>query len=296
MDNPKRVSNARLSNVLSSEDQQREALRLRGQLPSKERNATSSDDGAQGMGAGVQMTQSDITERALNWASDAQVAHTYRVSIRADLSTITMVRELVAEVERLRAGGPWVEHVERMNAMKRERDGDCICDGNPATTDGPDEFCPWHGRSYRELVEGLESQAAEAERLREACKTLGEIIHQTNRMVLDITGLHHLIGEDGDGDWAAVWENLAELGGQRRPVRVTTTAQLDALPVGTVVLDDTGDVLRRNNPAGGWLLLGFIGLHLPVPPARVLWNPEDRGPCSKGRCCLYDGHEGLCEQ
>lgn len=72
-----------------------------------------------------------------------------------------LVPELVAEVERLRAGGPWVEHVEYMAAMKRSRDGECTCDGNPATTDGPDEFCPYHGRSYRELVEIIERQAAQ---------------------------------------------------------------------------------------------------------------------------------------
>ena len=49
--------------------------------------------------------------------------------------------------------------------MKRDRDGECICDGNPATTDGPQEFCPWHGRPYREVVEILESLAEERARL-----------------------------------------------------------------------------------------------------------------------------------
>jgi hypothetical protein len=91
----------------------------------------------------------------------------------------TLVPELVAEVERLRAGGPWVE---RMNAMKRERDGGCICDCNPETTDGPDEFCPWHGRTYRELVEGLESQAAEVERLQGLTAALK--VGQGNQQVL----------------------------------------------------------------------------------------------------------------
>lgn len=78
----------------------------------------------------------------------------------------TLVPELVAEVERLRAGGPWVEHVERMESMKRHRDGDCICDRNPETSDGPDEFCPWDGRPYREVVGILEQQAAELAELR----------------------------------------------------------------------------------------------------------------------------------
>jgi hypothetical protein len=78
----------------------------------------------------------------------------------------------LAEVEELRAGGAWVEHVERERAMKRERDGDCICNRGP-DTEGPDEFCPWHGRPYLELVDGLESQAAEIERLR----SVGEVHH-----------------------------------------------------------------------------------------------------------------------
>lgn len=76
-----------------------------------------------------------------------------------------LVSGLVAEVKRLREGGPWVEHVERQKAMQRERDGDCICDGNPATTSGPEEDCPWHGRPYRYWVEGLEQKSAEVERL-----------------------------------------------------------------------------------------------------------------------------------
>ncbi len=68
--------------------------------------------------------------------------------------------EMVAEIERLRAGGPWVEHVERDRAMKRERDGECICDTGPETG-GPDEFCPWHGRRYSELVEIIVQQQAQ---------------------------------------------------------------------------------------------------------------------------------------
>jgi hypothetical protein len=55
--------------------------------------------------------------------------------------------------------------------------------------------------------------AEEVERLRRGAKTLGHIVEQQGRMVLDATGLHHMIGEDGDGDWGAVWENLYDLGG-----------------------------------------------------------------------------------
>lgn len=55
---------------------------------------------------------------------------------------------------------------------------------------------------------------------------------------------------------------------------IETVEQLDAAPVGTVVLDDMSDVLQRFNSAGGWLLMGYGGLHLPVLPARVLHMPE----------------------
>lgn len=45
---------------------------------------------------------SDVVERAKDWASSAEVAHTYGVSVPSNFPTIGMVRELVAEVERLR--------------------------------------------------------------------------------------------------------------------------------------------------------------------------------------------------
>lgn len=56
---------------------------------------------------------------------------------------------------------------------------------------------------------------------------------------------------------------------------ITTVEQMDALPVGAVVLDDMSDVLQRFNADGGWLLLGYGGLHVPVLPARLLCNLED---------------------
>lgn len=34
-----------------------------------------------------------------------------------------------------------------------ERDGTCICDYNPDTTDGPQEDCPFHGRPYAYWIE-----------------------------------------------------------------------------------------------------------------------------------------------
>lgn len=60
-------------------------------------------------------------------------------------------------------------------------------------------------------MERLEGIAREVERLRQGAKTLGHIIESNGRAILDITGRHDLIGEDGDGDWGAVWDHLYEL-------------------------------------------------------------------------------------
>jgi hypothetical protein len=76
------------------------------------------------------------------------------------------VRHLLERLLEWAVSGAWVEYVERMKAMKRERDGECVCNTGP-DTDGPDEFCPWHGRPYPELVDRLTSQAAEIAQLRE---------------------------------------------------------------------------------------------------------------------------------
>lgn len=59
--------------------------------------------------------------------------------------------------------------------------------------------------------ERLEAIAADVERLQRGAKTLGHIIESNGRAILDITGRHDLIGEDGDGDWGAVWDHLYEL-------------------------------------------------------------------------------------
>lgn len=55
----------------------------------------------------------------------------------------------------------------------------------------------------------LQEQVAQ---LRRGGRTLGSIVDRQCQYALDATGLHHLIDETGDGDWGAVWENLAELG------------------------------------------------------------------------------------
>lgn len=52
---------------------------------------------------------------------------------------------------------------------------------------------------------------AEIEKLRRGGKELGRIIERQCLDVLEITGLHHMIDADGDGDWGVVWERLAEM-------------------------------------------------------------------------------------
>jgi hypothetical protein len=71
-----------------------------------------------------------------------------------------LIREAIAEIKKLRAGGAWNEHVQYQLAMKRQRDGECICNTGP-DTDGPDEFYPWHGRRYTELVDIIVGQQAQ---------------------------------------------------------------------------------------------------------------------------------------
>ncbi len=48
-------------------------------------------------------------------------------------------------------------------------------------------------------------------RLKRGAKALGDIVQQQCLMVLDATQMHHVIEDDGDGDWGLVWERMAEL-------------------------------------------------------------------------------------
>lgn len=97
-----------------------------------------------------------------------QAAHNRSEVARLTAALAAMeARALAAEaqVAELRKAGPWTEHVEKMRAMKAERDGDCICDTNPETTDGPDECCPWHGRAYSDWIDwGVTLQECVVER------------------------------------------------------------------------------------------------------------------------------------
>jgi len=73
------------------------------------------------------------------------------------------------------------KHAEReRTAQKHWHDkwvavlGTCICDGNPATTDGPEEDCPQHGRSYTEWIQRGDALQAENQRLRDGITALAD--------------------------------------------------------------------------------------------------------------------------
>jgi hypothetical protein len=75
------------------------------------------------------------------------------------------------------------------------------------TTVNPDAVV----RQIDSLITERDELRAKVEKCKSAAKTLGEIIDKQCQMVLDATGRHDLIGEDGDGDWGAVWDWLSGL-------------------------------------------------------------------------------------
>jgi hypothetical protein len=69
-------------------------------------------------------------------------------------------------------------------------------------TDGPTE---------QEWWDAHEALADRADALERGGRELGRILDDTLADVLNLSGAHHLIDEDGDGDWGAVWDILGEL-------------------------------------------------------------------------------------
>lgn len=61
------------------------------------------------------------------------------------------------------------------------------------------------------MKENTMNEHDELAKYKRGAKTLGEIIEKQCRDVLDVTGLHHLINEDGDGHWDVVWMRLFEM-------------------------------------------------------------------------------------
>jgi hypothetical protein len=88
------------------------------------------------------------------------------------------------------------------------------------------------GEQICSLVDRKAVLRDEVERLRRGGSDLGKIIDRHCQMVLDATGLHDWIDEDGDGDWGAVWENLATLR-PRAEAAEAKVARVEALHVET---------------------------------------------------------------
>lgn len=132
-----------------------------------------------GCGGSAVMDLGPIEERAnefATWVGKFDSEH----RIPAAFASAADVPALLAEVERLRADVARLEEglsdrtmdlaeVARLRTMV----GDCHCDKNPETTNGPEEDCPQHGRPVAEvwgLVEraeaGWDHARAEVDRLR----------------------------------------------------------------------------------------------------------------------------------
>ncbi|MEV8029233.1 hypothetical protein [Cellulosimicrobium funkei] len=62
-----------------------------------------------------------------------------------------------------------------------------------------------------------------------------------------------------------------------RPRQVTTVTELDALPVGSVVLNAESVAWQKRGKSGRWYVVGHTGGSTQVPylPARVLYVPEE---------------------
>lgn len=134
------------------------------------------------------------------------------------------------------------------------------------------------------LAAGYSKHGEELAKYKRGAKTLGEIIEKQCRDVLDVTGLHHLINEDGDGAWDVVWMRLFEMREElkdlkesivarerkrgdawrdraqemasrvqslevefqaAKPQQVTTAVELAALPRFTVIRSAEGTVFER---------------------------------------------------
>ncbi|QDG65799.1 hypothetical protein NIBR502772_05860 [Pseudarthrobacter sp. NIBRBAC000502772] len=65
----------------------------------------------------------------------------------------------------------------------------------------------------------------ELAKYKRGAKTLGEIIEKQCRDVLEVTGLHHLINEDGDGAWDVVWMRLFEMREELKDLKESTIAR-----------------------------------------------------------------------
>ena len=142
----------------------------------------------------------------------------------------------------------------------------------------------------RDLV-AIRALLDEVERLRDACKTLGGIIDQQCIDIAKITHSEHLVAENGDADWGAIWDRGFELA-DRAEKAEAEVARLTAHPAPTwdeeaatealaralfqrmypgsaawdnLPVDEFGKEVWRESAKG---LLAVVREHLPVKPSR----------------------------
>ena len=90
-----------------------------------------------------------------------------------------------------------------------------------------------------------------------AAQTLGKVIEDQCRDVLNATGLYHLIDEDGDGDWGAVWDNLAEIAAERDQWREMYQAQVHLAHVSDMkvaAVEALADEWDKSDETHEWIL------------------------------------------
>ncbi|WP_280474804.1 hypothetical protein [Nocardia asiatica] len=80
----------------------------------------------------------------------------------------------------------------------------------------------WMRNNLADLFDHIETLQRGGELLAHALKTY-------NQIALDVTGLHDVINENGDGDWQVVWENVADLGDQLARLRADRERELVAI-------------------------------------------------------------------
>lgn len=104
-------------------------------------------------------------------------------------------------------------------------------------------------------IEALTERADKAER---ACKTLNKVVEDQCRDIARITGSEHLVSDDGDADWAAIWargfrmaDDLASARAEADRLRVTLASTrrtlaryVDDLRSAEAVLHYTQETLR----------------------------------------------------
>lgn len=95
-------------------------------------------------------------------------------------------------------------------------------DGRTVIDYGDEDQAKWIGevepREAETIVAAVNALPAilnALDRAKRGGRTLGDIVNRMGREMVDATGAHGVIGEDGDGDWALVSELLHEL----RPAR-----------------------------------------------------------------------------